>query len=104
MASNTFPHFGTDALHAGQEPEQWNSRAVIPPLSMSTTFKQYEPGVPFAVSKELVAFLDNHTLVVNDACNREIQLHSTLLGQHNFEFRSVSRFKGKCGGAGTIFA
>ena len=104
MASNTFPHFGTDALHAGQEPEQWNSRAVIPPLSMSTTFKQYEPGVPFAVSKELVAFLDNHTLAVNDVYNRESQLHSTLLGLHNF--RSVSRFNnGMCaGGAGTIFA
>jgi len=48
MASNTFPHFGTDALHAGQEPERWNSRAIIPPLSMSTTFKQYQPGVPFS--------------------------------------------------------
>ena len=39
-----FPHFATDALHAGQEPEQWNCRAVIPMISMSTTFKQEEPG------------------------------------------------------------
>ena len=37
-----------------------------------------------AVSKRLVAFLDNHTLAVNDAYNRESQFHSTLLGQHNF--------------------
>ena len=39
-----FAHFSTDALHVGQEPEQWNSRAVVPPLSLSTTFKQDEPG------------------------------------------------------------
>lgn len=40
-----FPHFGTLAIHAGQEPEQWNSRAVVPPISMATTFKQDDPGV-----------------------------------------------------------
>ena len=45
-----FPHFATSAVHAGQEPEQWNSRAVIPPISMSTTFKQFEPA-KFAVRK-----------------------------------------------------
>ncbi|KAF6025314.1 CTH [Bugula neritina] len=48
MAEQTFPQFATDALHAGQEPEQWNSRAVIPIISLATTFKQYEPGVPFS--------------------------------------------------------
>jgi cystathionine gamma-lyase len=39
-----FAHFSTDALHAGQDPEKWNSRAVVPPISLSTTFKQEEPG------------------------------------------------------------
>ena len=39
-----FTGFATGALHAGQEPEQWNSYAVIPPISMSTTFKQDGPG------------------------------------------------------------
>ena len=39
-----FPHFGTEAIHAGQEPEQWNSMAVVPPISMSTTFKQPAPA------------------------------------------------------------
>jgi len=39
-----FPSFATDALHVGQEPEQWKSMAVIPPISMSTTFKQYAPS------------------------------------------------------------
>ncbi|XP_054166261.1 cystathionine gamma-lyase-like [Oppia nitens] len=37
-------HFATRALHAGQDPSQWTSRAVVPPISMSTTFAQYSPG------------------------------------------------------------
>lgn len=41
----SFPHFGTLAIHAGQDPEQWHSRAVVPPISMATTFKQDAPGV-----------------------------------------------------------
>lgn len=40
-----FPHFSTNALHVGQDPSQWASRAVVPPISLSTTFKQDEPGV-----------------------------------------------------------
>ncbi|XP_061539657.1 cystathionine gamma-lyase-like isoform X7 [Phycodurus eques] len=39
-----FKSFATDAIHVGQEPEQWTSRAVVPPISLSTTFKQTEPG------------------------------------------------------------
>ncbi|NXY85035.1 CGL lyase, partial [Alcedo cyanopectus] len=39
-----FPHFATQAIHVGQEPEQWRSNALVPPLSLSTTFKQQAPG------------------------------------------------------------
>ncbi|XP_030311509.1 cystathionine gamma-lyase isoform X2 [Calypte anna] len=39
-----FPHFATQAIHAGQEPEQWRSAAMVPPISLSTTFKQQGPG------------------------------------------------------------
>uniref|UniRef100_A0A7M4F247 Cystathionine gamma-lyase n=1 Tax=Crocodylus porosus TaxID=8502 RepID=A0A7M4F247_CROPO len=35
-----FSHFATQAIHVGQEPERWSSRAVVPPISLSTTFKQ----------------------------------------------------------------
>lgn len=52
-SSNTFPNFATDAIHAGQDPEQWSSRAVIPLISLSTTFKQYVPGQPHAVSPSI---------------------------------------------------
>ena len=45
-----FPNFATDVIHEGQEPEQWNSRAVVPPLSTATTFKQFAPA-EHAVSK-----------------------------------------------------
>ena len=40
-----YAHFATQAIHVGQEPEQWGSRAVVPPISVATTFKQDEPGV-----------------------------------------------------------
>nr|XP_032634341.1 cystathionine gamma-lyase-like [Chelonoidis abingdonii] len=39
-----FEHFATQAIHVGQEPEQWTSMAVVPPISLSTTFKQQAPG------------------------------------------------------------
>lgn len=39
-----FAHFSTLAIHAGQDPEKWTSRAVVPPISLSTTFKQEQPG------------------------------------------------------------
>ncbi|XP_060686392.1 cystathionine gamma-lyase-like [Hemiscyllium ocellatum] len=39
-----FEHFSTQALHAGQDAEQWTSMAVVPPISLSTTFKQDAPG------------------------------------------------------------
>ena len=39
-----FPHFATQALHEGQEPEQWNARCVVPPITLSTTYKQDGPG------------------------------------------------------------
>ncbi|RWS22095.1 cystathionine gamma-lyase-like protein [Leptotrombidium deliense] len=38
--------FGTKAIHAGQDPKQWTSWAVIPPISLSTTFQQPAPAEP----------------------------------------------------------
>jgi cystathionine gamma-lyase len=38
--------FETDAIHVGQEPERWPGQAVVPPISLATTFKQLEPGKP----------------------------------------------------------
>ena len=34
-----FDGFGTHAIHAGQEPEKWDCRAVVPLIGLSTTFK-----------------------------------------------------------------
>lgn len=36
--------FATDAIHAGQEPEQWAHMAVVPAIVTSTTFKQFGPA------------------------------------------------------------
>eukprot|EP00166_Cyanidium_caldarium_P004506 ctg_477.g150 len=40
-------HFETAAIHVGQAPDP-HSGAVIPPLSLSTTFAQRAPGEPIA--------------------------------------------------------
>jgi len=42
--TSTKKGFATTAIHAGQDPEQWNHYAVVPPLVMSTTFQQDGPG------------------------------------------------------------
>ncbi|XP_066049126.1 cystathionine gamma-lyase-like [Chamaea fasciata] len=39
-----FPHFATNAIHFAQEPEQWNSRAVVPPVTLTVSFKQEDLG------------------------------------------------------------
>ncbi|XP_073835152.1 cystathionine gamma-lyase [Musca autumnalis] len=36
--------FASKAIHVGQDPEKWNSLCVIPPICMSTTYKQDAPG------------------------------------------------------------
>lgn len=41
---NTSTGFGTRAIHAGQTPDPVTG-AVIPPVSLSTTFKQSAAGV-----------------------------------------------------------
>ena len=39
-----FEGIGTDAIHAGQDPEKWDCRSVVPMIGLSTTFKQESPG------------------------------------------------------------
>ncbi|XP_023946791.2 cystathionine gamma-lyase [Bicyclus anynana] len=38
------PGFATIAIHVGQDPDKWNSAAVVPPIVTSTTFKQPAPA------------------------------------------------------------
>lgn len=38
------PTFATRAIHVGNDPEQWSHLAVVPPISMATTFKQHAPA------------------------------------------------------------
>ena len=46
---STYPHFGTNAIHVGQDPEQWNCKALVPPIFTTTTYKQDEPGKPVRI-------------------------------------------------------
>lgn len=48
--------FDTIAIHAGQEPEKWDSLCVVPPIVNSTTFKQLEPAKP-KVSRNISLYL-----------------------------------------------
>ena len=36
--------FGTRAIHAGQDPWKWRSGAVVPPISLASTFAQTGPA------------------------------------------------------------
>ena len=36
--------FSTKAIHVGQDPAKWTHRAVVPPISMATTFQQFAPA------------------------------------------------------------
>jgi hypothetical protein len=64
------PGFATKAIHVGQEPEQWNSNAVIPPITLSTTFKQEAPAkhkVCTAVT-DTVSLIDCNSISHNCKC------------------------------------
>ncbi|XP_055942977.1 cystathionine gamma-lyase-like [Argiope bruennichi] len=36
--------FATRAIHDGQDPQKWSHKAVIPPISLATTFQQHAPA------------------------------------------------------------
>ncbi|CAH0727457.1 unnamed protein product, partial [Brenthis ino] len=40
------PGFATTAIHAGQDPDKFDSKAVVPPIVTATTFKQPAPAEP----------------------------------------------------------
>lgn len=42
----SYPGFGTRAVHAGQDPEQWEMNQMVPPISISTICKHVAPGKP----------------------------------------------------------
>ncbi|CAB0029575.1 unnamed protein product [Trichogramma brassicae] len=44
MPASNEQGFSTKAIHAGQDPLQWSHASVVPPLVMSTTFKQSGPA------------------------------------------------------------
>lgn len=60
--------FATKALHEGQDPDKWKSRAVIPPIIMSTTFKQESPA-KHSVSKVMSVSCDGERKRANVCFN-----------------------------------
>lgn len=61
------PHFGTKAIHVGQNPDQWSYKDVVPPISLTTTYKQYGPNdhaVRFC-TKQLLFLGHNDAMIIN---------------------------------------
>lgn len=50
--------FSTAAIHAYQEPDQWESQAVVAPLTASATYKLYGPGEPKVNYKKTILQID----------------------------------------------
>jgi len=48
--AETFPGFGTAVIRAGQDPNQWASKSVVPLISLSTTYKQDTPANPVSIA------------------------------------------------------
>ena len=44
---SNYSHFATNAIHVGNEPDQWKCHAVVPPIFLSTTFEEKEPAVTY---------------------------------------------------------
>lgn len=56
------PTFATRAIHAHQDPEQWqDGKPVVVPISLATTFKQEAPA-EFVVSAFLFVLQSAHLL------------------------------------------
>ena len=55
MSIAPFPHFATDAIHAGQPPDA-RTGAVIVPISLATTFYQESPGKMQTVTTQHLFF------------------------------------------------
>ncbi|XP_067678296.1 cystathionine gamma-lyase-like [Haliotis asinina] len=51
--SGSLHSFNTEAIHAGVDPMQWSHRAVVPPITLATTFRIEEPtrGAKFYYSR-----------------------------------------------------
>ena len=46
MSNPGFPSFGTDAIHAGQDPEKFNFKSAVPPITMASTYQRSDTGIP----------------------------------------------------------
>ena len=46
MSDPGFPSFGTDAIHAGQDPAKFNFKSAVPPITMASTYQRSDTGIP----------------------------------------------------------
>ncbi|KYM81858.1 Cystathionine gamma-lyase [Atta colombica] len=78
--TSTEKGFATIAIHAGQDPDQWNHCSIVPPLVMSVSFKQNDP---MPTGEYLYGRSGNPTRNVLETC-----LAALEKGKHAFCFSS----------------
>lgn len=81
MSSDT-RGFSTKAIHAGQDPLQWNHGAVVPPLVMSTTFQQDAPAlhrVNIKIIEYLKFFFNRSCVFLTYISTLNLQLMAIIL-------------------------
>lgn len=71
----------TRAIHAGQEPSRWRSRAVVPPITLSTTYQQTGPNetaVSHSLRMETTVFLCVLLSLISGSLNETVDLFVKL--------------------------
>ena len=60
-SKKSYDSFGTDAVHAGQEPRKWNSKSVVPPITLSSTFQLKNTDISNPENKFVYSRVGNPT-------------------------------------------
>ncbi len=61
-------NFGTVAIHSGFVPKDYSHAPVVPPIVLSTTYEQDEPGKHRVRNKESVSWVLETFELVNVGC------------------------------------
>jgi hypothetical protein len=72
------PGYATKAIHVGQEPSQWNSRAIIPPISLATTFQQDAPAKHRVCCCAVLIYIETYVEVNNKSKKWVVHLFINL--------------------------
>lgn len=74
MSNPGFPSFGTDAIHAGQDPAKFNFKSAVPPITMASTYQRSDTGIPDLTNgKYIYSRLGNPTRECLEQCIAKLE-------------------------------